>query len=277
MKRNIIRLGALCAALAFLVTGCYEGEDNNPLTRDTTPEEQREDADNMLSEGSGSATQPRQGQAQEPDIPPQTPPAGEQPPVSEQPQPTPVPTPDSGQEAEVDLAKIAPTTQMTYAELVGSGGDDASLNPPPAGTYWVEVDVTNRITTVYDSNNQIVRQMLCTVGAKNTPTPVGTFRSGEQRNRFEYFEKYKCYAQYWTHITGEILFHSVLYKEKDVSTVMKNSYRNLGRATSHGCVRLTVPDAKWIYENIAPGTKIIVRKKERNKALVKLLELPPIE
>ena len=26
MKRNIIRLGALCAALAFLVTGCYEGE-----------------------------------------------------------------------------------------------------------------------------------------------------------------------------------------------------------------------------------------------------------
>ena len=58
---------------------------------------------------------------------------------------------------------------------------------------------------------------------------------------------------------------------------MKNSYRNLGRATSHGCVRLTVPDAKWIYENIAPGTKIIVRKKERNKALVKLLELPPIE
>lgn len=87
----------------------------------------------MLSEGSGSATQPRQGQAQEPDIPPQTPPAGEQPPVSEQPQPTPVPTPDSGQEAEVDLAKIAPTTQMTYAELVGSGGDDAFFKSAARG------------------------------------------------------------------------------------------------------------------------------------------------
>ena len=29
---------------------------------------------------------------------------------------------------------------------------------------------------------------------------------------------------------------------------------------SHGCIRLTVPDARWIYYNVAPGTEVEVRK-----------------
>ncbi|WP_396133693.1 L,D-transpeptidase family protein, partial [Faecalibacillus intestinalis] len=26
----------------------------------------------------------------------------------------------------------------------------------------------------------------------------------------------------------------------------------------HGCVRLSVPDAKWFYENIKEGTKVVI-------------------
>ena len=33
----------------------------------------------------------------------------------------------------------------------------------------------------------------------------------------------------------------------------------LGKSSnSHGCVRLSVADAKWFYENIKTGTKVVV-------------------
>lgn len=32
----------------------------------------------------------------------------------------------------------------------------------------------------------------------------------------------------------------------------------LGHEASHGCVRLAIPDAKWIYENIKYNTKVVI-------------------
>ena len=164
---------------------------------------------------------------------------------------------------------------MRYAELVGDNGDYSKVSSwPPAGTYSIEIDLTNRVMTVFDSAGTPVRQMLCTIGRWDTPTPQGTFLMGGQRERFGYFEKFECYAQYWSQIDGDIFIHSVLYREKDADTLIRSSYRNLGRASSHGCVRLTVPDARWIYENVAPGSQVTILKKDKDKALVKSLRLP---
>lgn len=111
---------------------------------------------------------------------------------------------------------------------------------PPAGSYRVDVDLTNCVMSAYDASGNLVRQALCTVGAADTPTPEGTFTMGEDRRRFGYFEEHDCYAQYWSQIDGAIFFHSLLY-ENDGETLRMSSYENLGRASSHGCVRLTVP------------------------------------
>ena len=54
------------------------------------------------------------------------------------------------------------------------------------------------------------------------------------------------------------MFHSVLYNSKSESSLSKSSVRNLGRKASHGCVRLAVKDAKWIWQNCPAGTTIIV-------------------
>ena len=100
--------------------------------------------------------------------------------------------------------------------------------------------------------------MKCSTGKNATPTPKGTFQNGTGPGaRWHYFKKFKCWAQYAYYIEGDIMFHSVLYKEKD-GPVTQSSVNNLGRKASHGCIRLSVEDAKWIHQNCPRNTMIIV-------------------
>lgn len=105
---------------------------------------------------------------------------------------------------------------------------------------------------------ELVRTMKCSTGKNATPTPKGTFQNGTGPGaRWHYFKKFKCWAQYAYYIDGDIMFHSVLYNQKD-GPVTQSSVNNLGRKASHGCVRLSVEDAKWIYTHCPRNTKIIV-------------------
>ena len=38
------------------------------------------------------------------------------------------------------------------------------------------------------------------------------------------------------------------------------SVNKLGRRASHGCIRLTLDDAKWIYDNIGEGTEVWIHE-----------------
>ena len=56
---------------------------------------------------------------------------------------------------------------------------------------------------------------------------------------------------------GEYLFHSVPTKA-DGSYNLREA-ANLGKSTgSHGCIRLSVPDAKWMEQNLPEGTKVVI-------------------
>ena len=170
---------------------------------------------------------------------------------------------------------VAHSTRMSYEELVGDNGDYSEPNAlAPPEDYWIEIDTTNNIMIVWDKNEKPVRIMLCTTGESETDTPRGSFVVGKRRERFGYFDKFDCYAQYWTQFNGPYFIHSLLYSERSAKSLMRNSYKNLGRSTSHGCVRLTVPDARWIYENIPPGTVVKIVAKKRDTALKDILKLP---
>lgn len=128
----------------------------------------------------------------------------------------------------------------------------------PAYRYRVEVSVSKQRVYVYEWNygsySKLVKTMKCTTGKADTPTPLGSFRMGGPCGRWYYFKKFECWAQYASRITGGILFHSVLYSDKNESTLRAGSVAALGSRASHGCVRLSVDDAKWIYNHIPAGT-----------------------
>ncbi|MFA6809055.1 MAG: L,D-transpeptidase, partial [Eubacteriales bacterium] len=50
------------------------------------------------------------------------------------------------------------------------------------------------------------------------------------------------------------LFHSVpMDKNKNI---IEEEEKKLGSPASHGCIRLEVDQAKWIYDNIPQGTPV---------------------
>ena len=129
--------------------------------------------------------------------------------------------------------------------------------------YKLVVDLSDRRTYVYrwtgDGYNERIDTFKCCVGAPKTPTPQGTFQgAGQAGGRWYYFKDFNCYAQYAWRIQGGILFHSVTYSRPNENS--GGSTRSLGRAESHGCVRLTVSDAKWIYDNCPMGTTVVVQE-----------------
>ena len=93
--------------------------------------------------------------------------------------------------------------------------------------------------------------MTCTSGAWNTPTVKGQFVVGSRGKSFGH--GYTCW--YWTQFYGNYLFHSVLYNPGSMTSVQDG---RLGINASHGCVRLALDNAKWIYDTIPSGTRVVV-------------------
>ena len=124
--------------------------------------------------------------------------------------------------------------------------------------YYIEVIRNQNVVIVYglDSNNEytkIVKVFVCSVGL-NGKTPTGTFTTSDKSSWGWLVGN--VYGQYYTRITGSILFHSVPYFKKAKNQLEWEEYNKLGTAASKGCVRLAVRDVKWIYDNCPSKTKV---------------------
>ena len=139
----------------------------------------------------------------------------------------------------------------------------ATAEPVP---FHLVVDVTNQVVTVYSRDAQgeytvVVRQMVCSSGTTKNPSDIGDFVLNGHKARWCFFPTWGDYAQYWTQITSSIAFHSVIYARVDTMSLSLKSYYRLGKRASHGCIRLLVDDAKWIYENVGKGTVVTITDK----------------
>lgn len=130
--------------------------------------------------------------------------------------------------------------------------------------YRLEVNCEQNVVNVYerDENGEYkncVKVMLCSVGSA---TPKSGTYSLKKYGGWEWKGlQGDVFGQYATQITGNILFHSVPYtKRGDNSSLEYWEYDKLGTPASLGCIRLTVKNAKWIYDNCAAGTKVYFYK-----------------
>ena len=123
--------------------------------------------------------------------------------------------------------------------------------------YVIKINKQMNCVTIYEKKSsgklKPVRAMVCSAG---NATPIGTFPLGEKMHWHTL--NGPCYGQYCTRITRGFLFHSVWYYRRTPSSLAVKEYNKLGTTASHGCVRLMVADAKWIYDNVPSGSSVII-------------------
>ena len=175
---------------------------------------------------------------------------------------------DNGKDYYLDSNGTMVTGYTTWGGKLYWAGADGAMEEQPcyypdmyryaqnyySATNWlIQIDTTGNRFAVYRGShgNWVVwYEWQCTTGAPGMWTPHGQFTVG---NKGLYFGSgYRCW--YYTTISGEYLIHSILY-HADGYTVRDG---RLGYNGSHGCVRLATENAKWVYDNIPYGTKIVI-------------------
>ena len=140
--------------------------------------------------------------------------------------------------------------------------------------YWIGIDVSNQRVTVYrTADNSVVHRWKCSTGAPATPTPLGTYHLPTSRNtnRKEWYHFGNCYVKWAVRITGGIYFHSILFNKRADNTIIQSSVNKLGSKASHGCIRLEIAHAKWISDNVANGTLVVIHKGVNDSRITKVL------
>lgn len=138
--------------------------------------------------------------------------------------------------------------------------------------YYIHVNRKQCKVTIFakDGDNGYtipVMAMTCSVGTSKNKTPTGTYNT-MSRTRWGKLMG-PSYGQYCTRIVGSILFHSVAGYNKTSYNLSYRDYNKLGQPASHGCVRLCVRDAKWIYDNCEIKTKVTIDDKSDGCKFVK--------
>ena len=121
--------------------------------------------------------------------------------------------------------------------------------------YFIWVDSVNFKVNIFsgtENNWKQIKAMTCSMGASFTPTAKGHFEIGGRGPMFRVNDSIIC--KYFTQFSGNFLFHSVLLNNNGVPVDGR-----LGYGISHGCIRLAIEDAKFIFENIPTGTSVWVK------------------
>ena len=102
---------------------------------------------------------------------------------------------------------------------------------------------------------------------KSSFTPLGTYSVCSNGVAVKYSLKpmhepdgSTVYARWATHIVGNVYFHAVAVGSRSHKALNYKSYNKLGSPASAGCIRMTVADAKWIYDHAGTGTEVKIVK-----------------
>ncbi len=121
------------------------------------------------------------------------------------------------------------------------------------------VDTKNQRVYLLDNDKKITSFIVSTgILDGDSNTPLGDYVIENERGDNFYTPRFGEGANYWVSFKdhGVYLFHSVP-TDKD-GNYIESEAQKLGKPASHGCIRMSVPDSKWFYENIPTGTPVKV-------------------
>lgn len=149
---------------------------------------------------------------------------------------------------------------LTGKQVIGGKtydfGKSGAYTKQLTGEWRIEVNRKKCFVVVYRGSTAI-KAFVCSTAADGVSTPTGTFKTLDKLRWHEL--NGPTWGQYCSHITSDILFHSVPNSRyNDNHSLKASAYNKLGSPASGGCIRLTVGHAKWLYDNVPLGTKVVI-------------------
>jgi len=123
--------------------------------------------------------------------------------------------------------------------------------------YGVVVNRSEQKVYIYE-DDVLLKIFVCSTGLdeNNYFTPKGIYRTGARGERF-YNPRIKEGGYNWVRLNYNYLIHSVPFDENE--KLMAEEIAKLGTKASHGCVRISMEDSKWFFDNIPQGTPVVIK------------------
>lgn len=156
--------------------------------------------------------------------------------------------------------KVTPSKKTAVLKIDWQASSEKKAYPVPKNytNFWIDVSLTKQ--RVFLMNNQTtLYTMYASTGSDESPTPSGTFYIQPEHGEAFYNANSGEGAKYWRSFLdhGIYLFHSV--PTDQAGHFIPSEAAELGKkSNSHGCIRLSVADAKWFYTNIPVNTKVVI-------------------
>ena len=163
--------------------------------------------------------------------------------------------PDSVPTSTISVASIPDTTTTSTLPPVSE---------PQRGKVaigFARVVLSEQRVYVYNTRRRLIATLPASTGLFDT-TPTGTFKVFSKSAQAVYSPSPNERMRFMTRFTkgregGNIGFHGIPYKVTKSGEIP--FYTPLGMApSSHGCVRMRVSDAKWLFSNMKLGTVVSV-------------------
>lgn len=153
-------------------------------------------------------------------------------------------------------AALAVNTSLKRADYKTSEEFINATNLSSSRSYLIYVNLEAQTTEVFKGsrgNWKLIYSFISSTGKTNSPTPRGVYKVTGRGSWF-FSEQFQEGGMYYVQFWGDYLFHSL---PMDINKNVVDS--TLGTPASHGCVRLAVDQAKWLYDNIPNETTVFIK------------------
>jgi len=120
--------------------------------------------------------------------------------------------------------------------------------------FRIEIDLSRQRLIIFYSD-EILKELVISGGAPGHPTPLGEFTTIE-KIEYSWIPRFEMGAYYWIRFFEDYLIHSVPFDENGEMII--EEFEKLGSPASHGCIRLKLEEAKWLYETLPLGIKVLI-------------------